>query len=255
MEQAKNLLPPKVSLPELRSPSNGGSASANNDKLIAASISTLMSHYWTAADSPEIRSLQMDDWLNDLGDYPAMFVTEACKRWRETQTHRPTPADIIRLTREAKDRWDQDHAPRHGLVGAAFPSLEHRESLRLGSGDGTRSFKSLSEDERAYWYAYMYGQWIVYELGEPRFDPDRKYKNAQLIDQAVEFWRGIRFGQSRGAVGITAKEQEAAEVRERWAQDHGCDSFKQALAIGLQLIGRRDHVAEAAVIAPEIDAF
>lgn len=36
---------------------------------------------------------------------------------------------------------------------------------------------------------------------------------------------------------------EAAQVREQWARDHGCDSFAQAMEIGLALVVRRRETA------------
>ena len=33
--------------------------------------------------------------------------------------------------------------------------------------------------------------------------------------------------------------REAAEARERWAQEHGCTDFAQAMQVGIQAVGRR----------------
>ncbi len=107
------------SAPPMRSPSAQPRPSQSvNEREIAARVMTLLSHYWTAADSPEFRKLQMNDWLDDLSPFPAMFVAEACKDWRQTQTRRPTPAEILKLTREAKANWDWKNAP-------ARPQIAH----------------------------------------------------------------------------------------------------------------------------------
>ncbi|MDE2097132.1 MAG: hypothetical protein KGL39_07790 [Patescibacteria group bacterium] len=37
---------------------------------------------------------------------------------------------------------------------------------------------------------------------------------------------------------------EAREARERWAREHGCKDFAEAMQIGLQAVGRRKTVGE-----------
>lgn len=104
---------PKVSTPVPQSRSSGARL---NDGLIAERITTLLAHYWTAADAPEVRALQLGDWLSDLGEFGAPIVAKACEEWRRGQTHRPTPADIRRLCLE----WlpPPEPHPRHPLLGA-----------------------------------------------------------------------------------------------------------------------------------------
>jgi hypothetical protein len=68
-----------------------------NDRLIAERISTLLSHYWTADDPPELRRQQMGDWLDDLGEFGAATVAQAVEEWRRNETHRPSPAALRAL--------------------------------------------------------------------------------------------------------------------------------------------------------------
>lgn len=67
------------------------------DRQIASLIARLMGHYW-AADTPiEIRRELARDWLEDLREFPLAMVENACREWRQTQSRRPTPADIRKL--------------------------------------------------------------------------------------------------------------------------------------------------------------
>lgn len=69
----------------------------NDGREIAATISRLMSHYWTADDPIESRREQIIDWIEDLIEFGAAAVADACREWRQTQSRRPTPADIRKL--------------------------------------------------------------------------------------------------------------------------------------------------------------
>ena len=94
----RNSPPSKASTPEPPLPSP-----SVNERLIAERVTTLLSHYWTAADAPEVRKLQMGDWLDDLCEFPAAHVAEACAEWRRKPGgKRPTPGDIRTLCVEMR---------------------------------------------------------------------------------------------------------------------------------------------------------
>lgn len=79
-------------------PSHSGTERANeNDRRIAERITTLLSHFWTADEDPRLRKLQIADWLDDLAEFGPGIVSRAVKEWRQTETKRPTPADIRKL--------------------------------------------------------------------------------------------------------------------------------------------------------------
>ncbi len=63
-------------------------------KEIAALIARLLGHYWTADDDPASRRAQAEDWIDDLVEFEVGDVQNACREWRQSQTRRPTPADI-----------------------------------------------------------------------------------------------------------------------------------------------------------------
>jgi hypothetical protein len=68
----------------------------------AALIARLLNHFWTAADHPAVRQAQIEDWLDDLREFPYDDIRAACRDWRRTHTKRPTIAEIRNLCREAK---------------------------------------------------------------------------------------------------------------------------------------------------------
>ena len=115
------------------------SAAGLNDKLIAERITTLLSHYWTADDPPEIRALQMADWLDDLCEFPAPAVAKACETWRRTERKRPTPADIrsmvMRWQAEAQAERMKAEAARRPKQISARPKTdrEEREFQKVGT--------------------------------------------------------------------------------------------------------------------------
>lgn len=41
-----------------------------------------------------MREAQAEDWLEDLGEFPAEIVEVACRQWRRSNRYRPTPFDI-----------------------------------------------------------------------------------------------------------------------------------------------------------------
>ena len=69
-------------------------ATSNDIASITATIARLMAHYWTANESATVRREQTDDWIEDLAEFPATVVVAACREWRQTQSRRPTPAEI-----------------------------------------------------------------------------------------------------------------------------------------------------------------
>lgn len=101
-----NSLPSRASMPEQRLPSTSVNVGGSklNDSLIAERVTTLLSHYWTAADAPEVRKLQLSDWLDDLDQFPAHVVATSCQDWRRTESRRPTIADIRRVCFENMPR-------------------------------------------------------------------------------------------------------------------------------------------------------
>ena len=68
-----------------------------------------MGHYWLATEPEPVRRAQLEDWLDDLGEFESHVVAEACRQWRRTGSRRPLPSDIRRFCVELQ-RQDQERA-------------------------------------------------------------------------------------------------------------------------------------------------
>ena len=73
-----------------------------NDRAIAERISLLLAHYWTPDMDLSLRRELARDWVEDLREFPASIVAEACAEWRRGQTRKPTIADIRSICKEMK---------------------------------------------------------------------------------------------------------------------------------------------------------
>jgi hypothetical protein len=86
---------------------------STNRREIAAIVSRLLNHYWTAADPVEMRQAQIEDWIVDLEEFPPAIVEDACAEWRRMPSaHRPTPGDIrTRCARMKAERAGSESKP------------------------------------------------------------------------------------------------------------------------------------------------
>jgi len=107
-----------------------GSTKSTN-RAIAAMVSRLLSHYWTAADPVETREAQIEDWIIDLREFGPDIVNEACARWRIANDRRPTPANVrllaIDIQREENDRLALEGPDTQAIRAAREAVLARRE--------------------------------------------------------------------------------------------------------------------------------
>jgi hypothetical protein len=82
-------------------PQNG--SSPNSVREIAAIIGTLLALYWQPDETPEVRQLLMQVWLEDLMEFGPAVVAESMREWRRGQKWRPTIAVFRALCRENQD--------------------------------------------------------------------------------------------------------------------------------------------------------
>ena len=104
-------------------------------------VARTLSHYWVADDSEEAREAQIADWIEDLIEFGPTLVAEALKDWRQTESRRPTIAQVrtrcIGLQSEARERGlrIEDHrAPWPGWLKDAWGDdgqLERRDAIAL----------------------------------------------------------------------------------------------------------------------------
>jgi hypothetical protein len=65
---------------------------------LSAMVSRLLQHYWTATEPIAARRTQIEDWIEDLREFPLAIVEGACREWRrQPEPRRPLPGDIRRL--------------------------------------------------------------------------------------------------------------------------------------------------------------
>jgi hypothetical protein len=78
-------------------------APANRGALLAR-VLALLAHYRDPNPlPPAVEQAVAEDWADDLGEYPAWAVEEACRRWRrdpKKYRYKPLPGDIRRLCEE-----------------------------------------------------------------------------------------------------------------------------------------------------------
>jgi hypothetical protein len=71
---------------------------------LSTAVTRLLQHYWTADDPIESRRTQLEDWIEDLREFPPATVEGACREWRrQPEPRRPLPGDIRRLCIEHFD--------------------------------------------------------------------------------------------------------------------------------------------------------
>lgn len=70
-----------------------------------------MAHYWVANESPKLRAALAADWLDDLAEFHESIVAMACRDWRQTETRRPTPAEIRKLCLEVTRVYEPPPKP------------------------------------------------------------------------------------------------------------------------------------------------
>jgi len=62
--------------------------SSNEISEIAALVTRLLSHFWTADEHVAVRQAQIEDWLDDLREFGPAIVREACAEWRRQPDNR-----------------------------------------------------------------------------------------------------------------------------------------------------------------------
>jgi hypothetical protein len=89
-----------------------------------------MFHYWVADETPAVRTLQLEDWLEDLVEFGPAIVAEACREWRHKPGgRRPTPGDIRTLCIETQ-RSRHEASAHHALPSPEYARLRAEDRQR-----------------------------------------------------------------------------------------------------------------------------
>lgn len=100
---------------------------------IAGRAAALLSHYWQPDEPPEMIAARLNDWTDDLSGFPQWAITAACKRYRQGETRRPVPADIV-------TRCAAEMAPVRVELGKAVAALEaHNEPPRAEPSEESKA--------------------------------------------------------------------------------------------------------------------
>ena len=67
----------------------------------SARIAALLAHYFVPDMPAGLQTVIMTDWLDELAEFPAWAIQEACRGWLRNEKRKPTLADIIRVCNRA----------------------------------------------------------------------------------------------------------------------------------------------------------
>jgi hypothetical protein len=73
------------------------SSSFEHERHVVLLVSRMMNHYWTDRDHLATRQAEIEDWLDDLVEFPLGAIEGAIITWRRNERRKPTPADIRKL--------------------------------------------------------------------------------------------------------------------------------------------------------------
>jgi hypothetical protein len=68
-------------------------------------VLALLSHYRQEANPPQVEAMVAEDWVDDLGEFPAWAIEEAARRWRRTRKFRPAICEIRGLAEDAVEEF------------------------------------------------------------------------------------------------------------------------------------------------------
>ena len=81
--------------------------STANDRTIAEIIARLLNHFGTVDEPAAVRKAIAEDWLEDLREFAPGEVQMAARDWRQTQSLRPTIAEIRALATKAQHHFTE----------------------------------------------------------------------------------------------------------------------------------------------------
>jgi hypothetical protein len=193
-----------------------------------------MNHYWTSDDPIAMRQAQIEDWIDDLIEFPLHAIEEAIREWRQTQTRRPTPAQIRSLavaaqrasrplprSREPVNSVEQqaDRTEYHASlkwryrVAAAYRWM-HDRGTTMPSGIDDRA-PIVNELVECFEAGRELPTDFISRLPAPRWPPGFKPGTGMLPRVSVPRDDGHGMKQVQDALGIRATEhvvdREAAE--------------------------------------------
>ncbi len=94
---------------------------------VSARIATLLAHYYVPDMPASLQTAVMSDWLDELSEFPAWAIQEACRDWLRNERRKPTLSEILlrcnaathepRIERCVLDRCLENRGPDPDQVG------------------------------------------------------------------------------------------------------------------------------------------
>lgn len=158
--------------------------SQDTSRDVAGIIARLLLHYYSPGDLSEAaRKAMAQDWVEDLVEFGAKTVADACQEWRRSQHRRPVPSEIRKLCSEMR-RVSQD---RRALAAPDSGSDEYARSV--GWASEAERVAAIRRDER---------------------DREARYERARLVREQAG---GARPQAHAATLGVKAREYTADELR------------------------------------------
>lgn len=117
-----------------------------------------MGLFWTGSELAAIRREQSKAWLEDLAEFDADTVANACREWRRTHNRKPAIADIRRLCLDAQPRG-QSGAPTSTGFAKRPVTMAEAELRRRREGQFSDAETARELWARACGYASFADAW------------------------------------------------------------------------------------------------
>lgn len=175
------------------------------DQQIAALIARLFLHYRMGDMAQNARDAVAMDWLDDLREFGPKIVEEACAEYRQTQTFRPTPADIRRLCIEAQSsQREHDHYRRAlsapGVArGTWSPEEEEAYARQAGWSSALERRDAIAAQEEKYRLAEEWRRSTGFMPGNPGNSPAKRMQVPEHTpEQWAKFQQQLGIGAAKG---------------------------------------------------------
>ena len=140
-------------------------------------LTTLLSLYWTAEETIELREAQMQMWLEDLEEFDLDIIRGALIEWRRTPNQRrPAPGDIRAMCAEHQ-------GSRNAVRMLRGPEKVVNWAEDIWHGGPAERAEALEAQEERYRRAAAYREGKLDEY-DAIHHPDRFAQRRRLSDAA-----------------------------------------------------------------------
>lgn len=158
-----------------------------------------MTHYWSSTEPAAVRQAQLNDWLEDLEEFPAVLVGEACREYRRgaDRGRRPMPGDIRMICIRIRVADATRVADRKAIADARSPWPDWLAELwgpaPMGPSDRAAAIAQAKDRERKQ---------LRRRLGDPNAKLSSEMTDAKKIAEGKRV--GNEWAQQRGFPNLDA---------------------------------------------------